>query len=124
MRTISQMRQLSKIFMILFLFAFVSARTITILNFSPSPRAVVISQKTSTSSKSDTLIYDEKEKEKEKEEENAEADVQEFSLACFVHGLTLFSLQDKGTDQSYHAPRTCGDATDIPVYLAKRALLI
>lgn len=116
------MRALSKIFMILFLCAFVAARTITILNFSPSPKAVILSQKTSTSSKTDALIYDEKEK--EKEEENAEPGVQDFFIASFVPDLTLLSLQDKGTYQSYYAPRTCGDATDIPVYLAKRALLI
>jgi len=107
---------------ILFLLTFIASRTISIINFNPGTKVLTVSKKTSPSSKSDTLLYEEKEK--EKEEENSDSAAHDLVAPLFIYKETVLFHPDTRTTQSYYAPRSCGDATDLPVYLAKRTLLI
>lgn len=76
--------------------------------------------KTEKSSKQTSQIpFEGKEKEKEGSSEN----LQEAAIDCLttwsVYAYSVFVIRT-----SYLAPRSCGDVTNLPLYLAKRVLLL
>lgn len=119
---------MARIVVILFLFTFISSRTFSMINLSQGLRGyLTVSKKSSSSpcSRSDVQLYEEKEKEKEGEGENSEGTHFDLYFISLAHELTFSATHEEAhVFLSYHAPPSCGDATDIPVYLAKRAILI
>lgn len=75
--------------------------------------------KTEKSNKpSGQLPFEGKEKEKEASSENVQEAVDYTNSWLFTERSLLVSLI------IYCAPRSCGDVTNLPLYLAKRALLL
>jgi preprotein translocase subunit SecG len=122
MKKINHLRSIAGILVVFFLFTSIVAGYLNTLQTPKEIRALSLDKKATSHSHSDTLLPYE-EKEKENEEENRD-NQNHFFFICMAGQPVLFTISAPQAFFLYNAPRSCGNATDIPIYLATRSLLI
>lgn len=122
MKKFRQLRIIAASLIALFLATAVSTNTFG-NGDDTSASSISFHQKGSASHSTDhSFPFEEKEKEMEDRSETNPGTLSDF-FVCLVSTIANPSVE--GTSGgAYDAPRSCGDATNLPLFLAKRTILI
>jgi hypothetical protein len=125
MKKVNHIRSLASTLVISFVFTAIVSNSFSNFTFSPVKHETVITKKTNAHSTSDTqLPYEEKEKEEENGSENESKSNHNRHVICLHWEAISFTVAIFQQYYFYNEPRAFRNATHIPLYLAKRTLLI
>jgi hypothetical protein len=125
MKKVNHTRSLASMLVIFFVFTAIVSNALNAFPCNPVKHEAAIAKKTNGHSTSDTqLPYEEKEKEEENGPENENKSQHNRHLICLQGEILSLTIAVCQQYYFYHAPRAFWNATHIPLYLAKRALLI
>jgi hypothetical protein len=125
MKKVNHIRSLASTLVISFLFTAIVSTSFNTFTLSPVKHETVITKKTNAHSTSDTqLPYEEKEKEEENGPENESKSNHNRHIICLYWEAIPLTVATSQQYHFYNEPRAFRNATHIPLYLAKRTLLI
>jgi hypothetical protein len=122
----NHIRASAGILLVFFLFASILSITFSSLASRGQIQKVIVTKKSNSHSSSEIqLPYEEREKEEESESDDERAERLNQNLV-FIHSIhkSFLLFIEFRTVIIYSAPLSCGSATNFPVYLFKRSLLI
>jgi hypothetical protein len=116
---------MTNLLVVFFLFTWIVSNSLSTLTAYHDAHAFVVSKKAKTGTKSDTeLPYEEKESEKEVENRTENKSQHHVLFVSLNHDAIQLAATLSSKYWAHNAPRFCGNAAGIPLYLAKRTLLI
>jgi hypothetical protein len=125
MKKVNHVRSLANTLVVFFVFTAIVSNSFSTFTWSPVSHETVITKKTNAHSTSDTqLPYEEKEKEEENGSENESKSNQNRHVICLHWEAIPLTVVISQQYHFYNEPRAFRNATHIPLYLAKRTLLI